>query len=194
MPRLSNTTIGLIVLAALWLFVVISASMRAKDGPVADQALIDFAKDVLGSLQSQSFQENREYCGVIYRDDSRELKHTEIFEGDRDGCSFDYPENWAHVPRASFHTHGKFDPATDSEVPSLLDMDGDINDRVLGFISTPGGRLWMVDWDTETATQVCGIGCLPKDPKFLACPGFAPKERYTLSELETRFDTDTFNC
>lgn len=194
MPRFSKTTIGLIVLAALWLLVVVSASQRAKDGPVANEALIDYAKNVLGSLQSQSFQNNREYCGVIYRDDNRALKHTVIFEGDSDGCSFDYPENWAYTARASFHTHGKFDAETDSEVPSLLDMDGDIEDQVLGFISTPGGRLWMVDWDTETATQLCGIGCLPKDPDFEPCRDFEPKHSYTLAELETRFGIEDFTC
>ena len=170
----------------LWAYAVFSSSQKAKDGPVADDELIEFARSVLGDLQQQSFKEDRELCGVIYRDGTPGLKRSQIYEGEVAACTFDWPENLGRVPRATFHTHGSYDLDYDSEVPSLEDINGDIAERIIGFVGTPGGRMWMVDWDSESAIQICGIGCLPKDPDFKPCHVDPPKERYSLEQLEQR--------
>lgn len=186
--------IGLIICGVLWLVTVFSASQKATDGPVADADLIDYAQTVLTSLQSQSFEQGREYCGVIYRDSDRRLQHTDPIKGESSTCTFEYTDDWTDMPRASFHTHGKFDPNYDSEIPSLDDLDGDISDKVLGFVSTPGGRFWMIDWNTEMAEMICGEGCLPQDPNYRSCPGDPEGDIYSLAELRSRASGEFADC
>ena len=39
---------------------------------------------------------------------------------------------------ASFHTHACYDPDADSEVPSVEDLAGDIDESVNGYVATLG--------------------------------------------------------
>jgi hypothetical protein len=47
-------------------------------------------------------------------------------------------------------------------------MEGDADEGIDGYVATPGGRLWYIDTVDMVASQLCGIGCLPRDPKFVA--------------------------
>jgi hypothetical protein len=46
-------------------------------------------------------------------------------------------------------------------------MEGDEEEGIDGWVATPGGRLWHIDTEDMVTYQVCGIGCLPSDPRFV---------------------------
>ena len=102
------------------------------------------------------------------------------------------PAGWTLI--ASYHTHGAYDPRADSEVPSPGDVEADFQEGVNGYVSTPGGRFWRIDAAHGVADMICGEGCLAVDPTYTACDAFAPKERYSVAELEARARLDTGRC
>ena len=129
-------------------------------------SLVLVAKKQLASLQRGSFRENREYCGMIGRTPAGELIASPARRGRTNGCDARGFKDRSIKVLASYHTHGGYQANADSEVPSVSDMDMDMHDKVVGFVATPGGRLWIVDPKSRSVKQVCGIGCLPKDPRF----------------------------
>ena len=138
--------------------------------------LIEKARKSLASVQNQSFANNREYCGMIGRTSAGELIVSAARRGRTGGCDHRGFVDKSITPVASYHTHGGFEPDYDSEVPSVDDIDMDYHNRVFGFVATPGGRFWLVDYRSRTVTQLCGVGCLPKDPSFRAgMAGHIPK-------------------
>lgn len=151
-----------------------------------DAAEVAAARGVLLQLQARSFAENREYCGYIGRMPDGRLTATEVTRGDTWGCLSRGDESRFVEIVASFHTHAGFDRAADSEVPSTHDVIGDMEERVNGYIATPGGRLWFVDWRRGVATQVCGLGCMGQDPNFIPGDSGPIAQRYTLEELRIR--------
>lgn len=154
--------------------------------------LDDFARDHLVDVQDLSIQDGIEYCGLYGYDPSGELVATPAIPGDPDSC--DPGEDPAEfVAIASYHTHGSYSPDADSEVPSVEDLAGDIDDQLYGYISTPGGRLWFNDWESEVAT-VIDSGAIEPDPDFQDCPAFPADTEYTLPELEARAETDPGEC
>ena len=98
------------------------------------------------------------------------------------------------LPRATFHTHGAHDPDYDSEVPSVIDLEGDIADELDGYVSTPGGRFWHNDWRTKQARLVCGKKCLPADPAYRDCDTLEPEAVYSLQALKQREDRILPSC
>ena len=62
----------------------------------------------------------------------------------------------------------------------------DIDARIDGFIATPGGRIWHVDWQEESATQICGAGCLEQDPDYAGAPQENLPDRYSFEDLQAR--------
>ena len=67
-------------------------------------------------------------------------------------------------------------------------MRGDIEAGINGYISTPGGRLWLIDYDARIARQLCRAPCVMADPNNdPADAGYVPHS-FTLQELEARFD------
>lgn len=124
------------------------------------------ARNALASLQTQSFANNREYCGMVGRTSAGELIVSPARRGQSSGCNPRSFKDRSITPVASFHTHGAFHADADAEVPSVIDLDMDYAEKVLGFVATPGGRLWMTDYRSRTVTQICGLGCLPVDPNF----------------------------
>jgi hypothetical protein len=186
--------IGLALCAAAWLVVVSGIVGDAKDGPSQSNELTEYARKTLDDLQARSFKENREFCGVIYRTGMDQITRSRIFIGDESSCDFEWEETPVKIALASFHTHGSWNADYDSEAPSIQDLETDINSKVLGYISTPGGRLWALDWDTGTATIICGEGCLAKDPNYRPCNAFPPQQSYSLDELRERVNSDKGEC
>ncbi|MEO9463130.1 MAG: DUF4329 domain-containing protein [Marinomonas sp.] len=160
----------------------------------SDAELTDFAKKTLDEIQPRSFAENREFCGLIFEDDDGALSASEIHEGSESECSFSWASPMGQHPIATFHTHGSFNDDYDGEAPSLLDLQTDIGDQIDGFVATPGGRVWHVDWQDETATQVCGLSCIAQDPKYKPCYSFQPVEKYNVAELMARGESDVGEC
>lgn len=173
------------VVATIGLVALVSCS---QEGPplIAETDDIDtFATQVLNDLQPTSIAEGREYCGYIYEGPSGQLFATQPRPGRAAYC--DLPEPSASVI-ASYHTHGSFSDLYDNEVPSVDDVTGDFDAGIDGYISTPGGRVWLVDYDAQIARQLCAALCVTSDPdNDPEDAGFIP-QTFTLEELEERFE------
>ncbi len=142
-----------------------------------------FATAILSDLQRRSFAENREYCGYMGRDASGAFVTTRHAAGDEASCYLpDIPQGM--VVLASYHTHGTYSPLYASEYPTTDDMETDRLDNIDGYIATPGGRLWYVDSDTMTVRQLCGVGCLPQDPRYRPDEAGQIRTAYTYRELQ----------
>lgn len=163
------------------------AGLAVGSGPTRaqDPESLGLATGILTWLQIPSIQRNREYCGEIGRAPDGRLIHTAPIRGKAASC---HPVRIRPpaVPLASYHTHAGFDPRTDGEVPSVLDVQGDVEDGMDGYVSTPGGRLWHIDGATGNVRQICGLGCLPADPKFFKGSWGTIRRAYTFDQLKAR--------
>lgn len=171
----------------------------------ADDLLEDldrFAANFLDGVQLRSFAQNVEYCGLFGLDAYGRMVATPAKRGERDSCEPpEAPAAWSEV-LASYHTHGAYESPSespdgtspDTEVPSIDDLEADIDEGVDGYIATPGGRLWFNDSVEEVAFQLCGTGCLRADPDFRECMGDIPQEEYTLDDLIDRADQPAGDC
>jgi len=197
MRKPSNLAIAFALCGLAWAVIVGRAIFFEKpkrENVVSQQELIAFAKTTLNGLQKRSFAQGREYCGLVFEDGEGNLSTSKIYAGTNSECGFSWQVPMDKYAIASFHTHAGFDTRYDGEAPSLTDLETDFGDRIDGFISTPGGRFWHIDWDTEVATQVCGENCLKQDPKYRSCQGFLPVEQYSLHELRARAENDDAVC
>lgn len=195
----NTTKIVFAICALAWVVLVGRAWFNVK-GPedfviTATQPEVEaFARDQLGAMQARSFESDVEPCAIIFEDSDGDLGTTPV-KGDAEAtCDILYFDEPGMAPLASIHTHGSHDRRYDSEVPSLTDLQSDIASRTDGYVSTPGGRLWRVDWQRQRAVQVCGEGCLPQDPAYEPCPGDPIAAQYTLAELERRIRTPLIRC
>ncbi|MEM6275492.1 MAG: DUF4329 domain-containing protein [Pseudomonadota bacterium] len=143
---------------------------------------VALAKEVLSSMQQPSFDDDREYCGYLAYDQTGDLVGTPISRGARDSCVYEGPED-GFVMAFSIHTHGRYSPDIPAEFPSVGDMEADEDEGVDGFVATPGGRLWYVDTEDMLVRQICGIGCLPQDPRFRPGDDGVVEISYTYEEL-----------
>lgn len=172
-------------------------NVKGTDGLVAEvpqtevQAL---AREQLDALQAQSFANDQELCGIIFETSDHELGVSRPREGDIASCDLAYFDEPGMVPVASFHTHGKHSRDYDGEVPSDIDLEGDIASGIDGYVATPGGRLWHIDHRAEKARLACGPGCLTQDPTYVPCAGDEIAQSYTLETLGARFRADQPVC
>lgn len=142
-----------------------------------------FAKAFLDQMQARSFEANREFCGVFGRDKDGYVIATAPIEGQLDACRTPVMDEDFQV-FASYHSHGGYDPEADSEVPSSYDLVADKAEGVVGYISTPGGRIWYSK--NGAAVQLCGRGCITVDPRFEPRDYGPVKHRYTIRDLRRR--------
>ncbi|MEM7664627.1 MAG: DUF4329 domain-containing protein [Pseudomonadota bacterium] len=191
----------LTVCAILWVVIALRVMTRNADiereyiPPVASQdAIQSFAKMQLDRLQTRSFSEGVEYCGFIWEDEEGNLDTSDVFRGNEARCGYEFQWPLGVKPVAGYHTHGTYDPRFDDEVPSITDLQSDIESRIDGYVSTPGGRLWRIDWDEEVAFQICGEQCVTQDPTYQPCEGYLPQQSYTLSSLQDRIENDPGRC
>ena len=154
----------------------------------SDEAIRKFARATLEDLQERSIANNQEFCGVIYEDEQGALHRSRVYDGARAECAFDWGLPLGNNVVASFHTHGGYDFGYDSEVPSEEDLASDIDARIDGFVSTPGGRLWKIDWQDEVATQLCDTPCLQRDSRHVELPNDRIERSYTLADLQSRMN------
>ncbi|WP_298431050.1 DUF4329 domain-containing protein [uncultured Jannaschia sp.] len=150
-----------------------------------DRATTSAARSLLTQAQGPSFQSNREYCGYIGTDAAGRIVATPPRRGGRDGCR---PRDSSGLVEllASYHTHGRFDLDADAEVPSLDDLYADTDEGIDGYVATPGGRFWFVDIDRGEVRQICGLGCLPSDPRFQPGAFGQISNRYSEGQLIRR--------
>ncbi|WP_368186566.1 DUF4329 domain-containing protein [Aestuariibius sp. HNIBRBA575] len=146
---------------------------------------LDFIMEILGELNPQSIEINKEICGYIGYNRLGELVHTRNMIGEEASCWLpQWPTKMVVV--ASYHTHSTYSPEYDSEIPSLTDYESDEASGIDGYVATPGGRLWYIDTDAERVSQICGVGCLPADPNFIDEPKGRIRESYSLRALYKR--------
>jgi hypothetical protein len=137
---------------------------------------------ILRDLQLASFAANTEYCGYLGQDASGAYITSQINQGTEASCTLpNIPAGMTLL--ASFHTHSTYSPEYASEFPTSTDLLSDQADQIDGYISTPGGRLWYHDSDTLTVRQLCGRGCLPQDPGYVASDDGPLRSSFTLNDL-----------
>lgn len=155
--------------------------------------LQELARKKLTELQAVSIRQNREFCGVIGRAKDGKLISGPIRRGKRATCRVgELPTGTTLV--ATFHTHGSYLRRYDNEVPSIIDLETEMALGSIGYVSTPGGRFWMVHGPKAEVRLICGVGCLPWDPNFRDQEEKLGKirDRYTRRQLYARFKTSPF--
>lgn len=167
-----------------WCLITGAAGLLAACSP-PDTGLTEAARKTLTAAQQRSFAQDREFCGMLGRTADGRIIATSMERGLADSCvplSFDEDVE----PLASFHTHGSYDVEADAEVPSSSDVEADMAEGVVGFISTPGGRFWRINPNTGVSQLICGEGCLPVDPDYVVDPDDPIAQRYTIDDLFDR--------
>ena len=181
-----------IALAALWM-IAVSTPACAQSRSALDDELDKFAAALFDRIQPRSIAENVEYCGLLGRDKSGKFAATKAKRGQVDDCEpEDSPDGFEVL--ASYHTHGAYTADADTEVPSVDDLEADIEERIDGYIATPGGRMWLNDAEEKASYLLCGPGCVVADKKFRECKAFLPADSYTLRTLKARAANDTGEC
>jgi len=160
----------------------------APDRVEAPEPDADFTARAVGfleGLQARSVAGDREYCGYFGYDAMGDFAFSGPQEGGEAWCEPTRPRDIDVI--ASYHTHGAHGYAHDAEVPSPEDVDTDVAEGVFGYVSTPGGRVWLVDWRDATARQVCGLGCISQDPGYDPAGEGRVARVYTREALAARF-------
>ena len=152
--------------------------------PVAalDRREMAAAKQILRDLQARSIRDNREYCGVLLRRADGKLISSRAYRGTQSRCRVKRIPEGEVV--ASYHTHGAYLPGYDNEVPSLLDLEVEVEWGIDGYVSTPGGRFWHVDGRSGTINLICGLGCLPSDARYKDQSG-------TFGKIRSKYNFET---
>jgi hypothetical protein len=144
-----------------------------------------FAVSFLNSIQARSFRERRELCGYFILLPNGHITATQPIPGTFASCEQPIPQPGQGV-FASYHTHGAYGPEYDNEVPSPTDLLSDFEFGMDGYVSTPGGRVWRIEYDTRDTLQVCGQGCIAVDPGFVPQNESSITSRFTVNELRRR--------
>ena len=179
----------LTLLAALTL----SHPLASEDRSDLTEDLDRFAAAFLDRLQPRSIKEAVEYCGLFIQGPAGRFAATKPRRGKAGSCQPAAGPAGAKV-LASYHTHGAYDRGADTEVPSWDDLNSDIEEKIDGYIATPGGRLWLNDAAVKKSILLCGEGCVAADPAYRPCPAFPPEEEYTLESLKARAESDKGRC
>lgn len=156
-----------VLCGGLMRFLVLLAALGSLAMPALaqDAREMEAARKILYDLQALSIRENREYCGVLLRQPDGKLISSKAFRGRKARCNVRRIPGGAKVV-ASYHTHGAFLRGYDNEVPSLLDLEVEVEWAIDGYVSTPGGRFWHVDGRRGTIHLICGPGCMPSDARY----------------------------
>lgn len=167
---------------ACWILALMPTTLLGQS--IDDEALI---RSVFADLNPTSIEQNVEFCGYIGFTADGELAYSQPTRGDEGSCLSDDPTNLELIT-ASYHTHGGFSPDYSSELPSGTDMEGDEDEAIDGWVATPGGRLWYIDTTDMVTFQICGIGCLPSDPEFIAGDSGIIEQSYSYDDLVIKLD------
>ncbi len=136
-------------------------------------------------MNPQSIEHNREVCGYIVLSPSGQLEVSKASWGGEASCAT-LPVPPGYTILSSWHTHAAWGRGYDGEVPSTIDVEGDMRLGINGWVATPGGRLWFINGQTGFMYQVCGRECLPTDPNFFPEEHGPVEKQYTLAQLRRR--------
>jgi hypothetical protein len=168
--------------------VAVTALSLLIPGPASAQSGQEaaFVLGLMESMNALSVRFNREVCGYVLRHSNGAYSSTKASWGGHASCASPAVADGVDVV-SSWHTHAAWVPDYDGEVPSVQDVEGDMERGVNGWVATPGGRLWFVDGRTGIMRQFCGLDCLPMDPDFVVDDYGPVDEVYTLDRLYARF-------
>lgn len=157
------------------------------------EELHEVAAEHLDMVQAISIREGVEYCGFLGFYTGGPITGTPPRRGRTDSCT---PPN---TPRgftvlASYHTHGSYTTNADTEVPSVDDLQADVQEQIYGYIATPAGRVWFNDWERNESMMLFGPGSVVSDPNYRACAAFPPGTQYTMTQLQQRAANDQGQC
>jgi hypothetical protein len=68
----------------------------------------------------------------------------------------------------------------------VIDLTSDFDFGIDGYVSPPGGRVWLVDFQTRTTLQLCGLRCVTSDPGFLPQDEDKIRQSYSVQTLQRR--------
>jgi hypothetical protein len=157
------------------------APANAPSGPLVD----NFARNFLNTLQVRSIAERREHCGYFFIGSDGSLQASTPRGGTFASCDMPAPLVGQGII-ASYHTHGAYGRQYDNEVPSVIDLTSDFDFGIDGYVSTPGGRVWLVDFQTRTTQQLCGLRCVTSDPGFVPFEEDRIRQSYSVQTLQRR--------
>jgi hypothetical protein len=157
------------------------APANAPSGPLVD----NFARNFLNTLQVRSIAERREHCGYFFIGSDGSLQASTPRGGTFASCDMPAPLVGQGII-ASYHTHGAYGRQYDNEVPSVTDLTSDFDFGIDGYVSTPGGRVWLVDFQTRTTQQLCGPRCVTSDPGFVPFEEDRIRQSYSVQTLQRR--------
>lgn len=159
-------------------------SVAPPDAP-SGAAVDAFARTFLNEIQPASILNRAEYCGYFFLDANGQLQGTPPIRGQFASCEMLAPQPGQGII-ASYHTHGSHSVHFDDEVPSVIDLESDFIFGIDGYVSTPGGRVWLVDFQTLSTSQVCGTGCVFNDPTYEPDESDTILPSYSLQALRDR--------
>lgn len=168
--------------AAALALALLSGTIALADPHGPPEAEIAAVKKRLEAVQLLSFATRLEYCGYLLEAADGTRAFTQMVRGHTDGCTPPAPTDGRRAV-ASVHTHGAYDRDVPAEFPTVLDMESDRREGVMGYVATPGGRLWYIDSRSMETWQICGPGCLPQDPNFRAGDDGVIARRYSYRAL-----------
>lgn len=149
------------------------------------KAETNFALAMFDKVQRISIAENREYCGYIGLNAAGGFVATPAKRGNPASCILPAaPDNIRVL--ASYRTHAAYDKLYDNEVPSHGDLKGDIELGRDGYVSTPGGRVWLNIGLSQRTVLLCGRNCVYSDPGFVANPELPVMPQFSLADLQAR--------
>ncbi len=157
------------------------APANAPSGPSVD----NFARNFLNDLQVPSIAHRREYCGYFFIGSDGRLQGSTPRRGTFASCDMPEPRAGQGIV-ASYHTHGAYGRQYDNEVPSVIDLTSDFDYGIDGYVSTPGGRVWLVDFQTRTTQQLCGLRCVTSDSGFVPQDEASIRQSYSVQALQRR--------
>lgn len=138
------------------------------------------------AMNPQSITYDREVCGYIVRNPAGRLEVSKASWGGVASCgTMPVPAGYQIV--SSWHTHAAWAQGYDNEVPSTVDVEGDLAQHIDGWLATPGGRVWFINGQTGEMHQYCGPECMPSDPNSRLDSRGPVDRRYSLAELRARF-------
>jgi len=144
-----------------------------------------FVIAMFDKLQRLSIAEDREYCGYIGLNSAGAFIATPAIRGKPASCLMPaIPANIRVL--ATYHTHAAYSKRYDNEVPSFGDLEGDIDLGRDGYVSTPGGRVWLNVAIAQRTVLVCGRNCVYSDPGFVPDPDLPVVPQFTIAALRAR--------
>lgn len=117
-----------------------SSGSESQDNTNRIQLQHDAARNRLNEINPVSVRQNREFGGLIYRNQDGTFSSTAPVAGDATSVSIPDTVPVGTLATATYHTHAAFDPRFDNENFSPTDIESDASIGLDGYLGTPAGQ------------------------------------------------------